>query len=437
MKTRTRPTWTWLPALTLALGLPLTPGCKNGGQSGDLSHDALGKTNSQPGNTADAGNPKPANGDPEPDATSDDPQAVSTGTSETSPSRESTVGWRKLPEPPLSGRVGAVVGSIGQRVVVVGGWTATCPPFADCVLPDAAPFTDGAMYDLDVGEWSPIADAPIGLRLATTTTAGNALYALSNCGEGPTCPASDTVLRYRGDADEWDELPHPDKSGYFGLIALVDELYAFSRSDESTTVPDYRWSPEDETWTALPDDPLPPVFDRFMVEHGGRIYLFGSPSDFNAEDTKLGARYDSDSDEWEELTPSGTMGYQVWSAGDLLYLNPHFGNSEGGIYDPVSDSWSPWSGLPHHDLAGVIDHDTATYEYDAGWVFDARNDSFVEILARPDSEAYDVTFARAGARGLVVFGGQVWVSDQGTDDPFSGEPLLVNDTWLWTPPDVR
>jgi hypothetical protein len=244
------------------------------------------------------------------------------------------------------------------------------------------------------------------------------------------------VLRYRSGADAWDQLPHPDPSGYFGLLAVADEIFAFSYSDESETVPDYRWLPGEDRWLALPDDPLPPVYDRFMVEHAGRVYLFGSPLAVSDEDTKLAASYDPETDVWEELTPSGTQGFQVWGAGELLYLNPHFSSAGGGIYDPERDVWSPWPDLPHHDLAGIIGEDDANYEYPDGWVFDTRDGAYLEIEPRPDaSEVYDVMIARAGALGLVVFGGQRWVSDDEPNEQVpSGEVQLLNDTWLWTPP---
>jgi hypothetical protein len=246
------------------------------------------------------------------------------------------------------------------------------------------------------------------------------------------------MLRYRRDADEWDELPRPEPTGYFDLAAVTDGMLAFNSSHENGPVPDYLWLLDEERWEALPDDPLPLLYDRTMLEHAGRIYLFGSPSGVGAEDSKLGASYDPATGVWEELTPSGTMGYPVWSAGELLYLNPHFSNAAGGIYDPVTDAWSPWPELPHHDLVGVIADDAASYEYAEGWVFDARNESFLQIEPRPsDIEVYDETIARAGLQNLFVFGGQTWVSDEASEDEFTGEAELLNDTWLWTPPGAR
>ena len=79
------------------------------------------------------------------------------------------------------------------------------------------------------------------------------------------------------------------------------------------------------------------------------------------------------------------------------------------------------------DAAGVVTADGATYEYSAGWVFDARDDSWFEVPDR-GGDAYDESVAAAG-QSLVVFGGQRW-SDDG--DEMDGE--LLAETWVFEPP---
>lgn len=334
--------------------------------------------------------------------------------------------WEALPAPPLSGRVGSAVAAVDGTLIVAGGWDFLCPPGASCVLSNSPPHADGAAYDLSTGQWSEISDAPVAFRTSPAAVSGNHVYVLSQCEPGPTCPAGHALLRYRSDTDEWDMLPAPDADGDHLLVAVTDGIVAYSTSDERGARPDYRFMTGDDAWTVLPDDPLAPMYDRFVVEYEGRLMLFGSPIDRGEMRTKLVAAFDPATETWEELAASGTQGYQVWLAGSLFYLNPHFGNAGGGVYDPGMDEWSPLPDPPHHDLAGIIGEDGAAYEYASGWVLDTRSGDWLEIQPRPDSlEVYDEVIAAGPTHTLVVFGGQTFSSGAGE---------LLNDTWLWTPP---
>jgi hypothetical protein len=296
------------------------------------------------------------------------------------------------------------------------------------VLPTVPPYADGAVYDLNAGQWKGISDAPVGFRDTAAAVVGSDVYALSQCDLAPTCPAGRALLRYRSDADEWDLLPGPDDTGDYRLVAVAGGVLAYSRSDESSSRPDQRFLVAENRWVALPDDPLPPVYDRFVVEYAGRFMSFGTPLGGGSTSTKLAAAYDPETGAWEGLRASGTLGYQVWRAGPLLYLNPHFRGAGGGIYDPDMNLWRPLPDPPHHDLAGVIGHDEASYEYASGWVLDTRTGGWLEIRPRPDgNEVYDAVTAAGPNQGMVVFGGQTWAS---------GDGRLVNDTWVWTPPAV-
>lgn len=360
------------------------------------------------------------------DATPGEPQPSSQGPSG---SPGDAGGWEQLPAPPLSGRTGALVAAVGDTIVVAGGWSFLCPPGADCTFPEVPPFADGAAYDVDSGEWRRIADAPVGFTGVASAVAGADLYALSQCELGPLCPAGRSLLRYRSGADEWDVLPGPEAGEVltgFGLIAVDDGVVAFSLSDEYESKADHRFVASEGRWEALPNDPLPEVYDRFLVEYGGRLMLFGSPRGSGNRQTKLAAAYEPGSGAWEERAASGTMGYQVWRAGERLYLNPHFRGGGGGVYDPALDRWSPFPAGPHHDMAGLIGADEAHYAYASGWVLDTRSGGWREIDERPDTrEVYDYQVAPGPDLALVVFGGQTWQS---------GEGELVNDIWRWRPP---
>src|SRR5688572_4346126 len=211
--------------------------------------------------------------------------ATSAPTAVTSSSAE----WEQLPEPPISGRVDALVASVGDSIVVAGGWNWLCPPGADCSQPETPPYADGAAYDLNAGRWRRIADAPVGLRALVSAVHERDIYALSQCEQHSTCPAGQTLLRYRSDDDAWEQLPAPPEPGLSGrgLVSVADGLVAFTLSDEVGTSPDYRFVVTEQRWVELPDDPLPPVYDRFVVEYAGRLLAFGTPLGDRDTRTKL------------------------------------------------------------------------------------------------------------------------------------------------------
>lgn len=340
--------------------------------------------------------------------------------------------WSRLPDPPLSGRTGAVVVAVDDRLVVAGGWNFLCPATADCALPASAPHVDGAAYDFATGEWAPIADAPIGFRIASSAVIGDDLYILSRCELSPSCPAAETMLRYRADTDMWKTFPAPTRRGLHRLAVVAGQVIAFSESDERAEVPDLRFDPDNAQWEALPDDPLPALYDRSAVGLNGRLQVFGSIVGASSTRTKLGAEYDFQTEEWTELAPSQTQGLQVWRGGSSLYLNPHFGKARGGVYDRATNSWSPLPEPPESsswrgDMAGLISAESATYESPEGWVLDSRTSAWIEVGPRPEAATvFDVQVGSVGLR-LAVFGGQIWNGDAGQ---------LVNHTWMWTPTQV-
>lgn len=339
--------------------------------------------------------------------------------------------WTKAPDAPLSGRVDALVATVGDTIVVSGGTDWLCPPGARCARPRTPPHADGAAYDLKAGRWRTIADAPAGFSSPSTAVVGHDVYALtlSPCDPGPTCAASRALLRYRSEADQWDTLQAPAELSSHRLVAVPDGVVAYRSSDEGGSTPDYRFLAGEDRWQALPDDPLPAVYDRFVVAYGERLMLFGTPIARGDSQTKLAAVYHPKTDAWETLAESRRQGYQVWRAGSLLYLNPHFGSSGGGIYDPSTNTWRPWPDLPHYDVAGIIADDGATYEYASGWVLDTRSGEWLEVGPRPDvNDVYDEAIAEGPDHGVVVFGGQTWSGGQGQ---------LVNQLWHWTPRGVK
>ncbi len=372
--------------------------------------------------------------------------AVSAGAG--APVREAR--WEQLPDPPLSGRLASMVASIGDRIYVAGGWDFLCPPGASCVAPTDPPFRDGALFSLETGEWSAIADAPLGVMPMATAVFGEDIYVANACVVESDCPDGESMLRYRSADDAWEVLPGVEDGGIPGdkLLATDGGVVAYWSTEERGERTDHRFLPGEERWAPLPDDPLPALYDRFMVEHEGRLYLFGSPVARGEERTKLAAVYDPGTDAWQELSDAGTQGYQVWRIGARMYLNPHFGRNAGpgGVYEPGSDTWEHLPEPPdvdswRNDMAGILGHDEAFYEYANGWVLDTRDDTWLEIEPHPDvavdirddgipappnqtTGIYQQVVAVGPDRTLILFGGERWIG---------GEGELFTNTWQWTP----
>ncbi len=350
--------------------------------------------------------------------------------------------WRKLPNAPLTSRDHAVVVGVGGRMLVVGGWEYLCPPMADCATPEAPLLRDGAVYDPDTDSWSTIAPAPFGLRrheYATAALQGSA-YLISGCADGPACDARPRLLSYDLVGDRWTDhgpVPGPNHSRQVAPVGRT--LLVYSGSDEGGEVADLVFDPDRSTWTALPDDPLPRSFDRFIVPAGDHLVLTGSSiaaPESGQDSTQLAARLDGS--KWTKLPNAPGQGYQLFPTDRGPLLNGHFIDEPGWILDP--DTWT-WSALPegesgHNDLSGVLNRDLATYDIPNSvgqmastnrlFVYDSRTEAFVTIPAPPGREdVYDDSSTALG-RDLFVFGGQRWTGDGLTDD---GE--LVGDAWLW------
>ena len=358
-----------------------------------------------------------------------------------------TEAWRRLPDAPLTSRNHAVVVGVGERMLVVGGWEFLCPPTADCATPEAPLLTDGAVYSPDTDSWSTIAPAPFGLRrqeYAAAALQGSA-YLISGCAAGPTCDARPRLLSYDLVGDRWaDHGPVPGPKHDRQVAPVGRTLLVYSGSDEGGEVADLVFDPERSTWTALPDDPLPRTFDRFIVPAGGHLVLTGSSSaalESGEDSAKLAARLDADGSEWTRLPNAPGQGYQLLPTDRGPLLNGHFIDEPGWILDP--DTWT-WSVLPervseHNDLSGVLNRDLATYDIPNSLgqmastnrlvVYDSRTEAFVTIPAPPGREdVYDDSSTALG-RDLFVFGGQRW-----TGDGLTGDGELVGDAWLWTAP---
>jgi hypothetical protein len=211
-------------------------------------------------------------------------------------------------------------------------------------------------------------------------------------------------------------------------VPVGGRLLVLADTDEYGERPDHLYDPTTGRWEEVPDDPLPRVYDRWAVDGGDRLLVFGSPTSTEAE-TKLGAAYDLATGSWRRLPDAPGAGYQVWRSGDEAWLNPHFGSEGGGVLDLRTDTWRPFPGAPEDlgedealDLAGVIGWGDGAYEYSSGLVRDTQRDRWLRIR-KQTSVTYDERLTTLGDT-LVVFGGQRWQDSDGE---------LLAETWIWRP----
>lgn len=355
-------------------------------------------------------------------------------------------GWRQLPEPPLSPRTDPVVVGIGDSMLVVGGWEFICPPNADCATPSEPLLGDGAVYDAATGSWRTVAPPPFGIRgPRAAAVLDDTAYLLTTCASGPACDAPLRLLSYDLADDRWTDhgpLPGPERGAR--VMALDRTVLAYTDASALGRVPDVVFDPQTSTWTELPADPLPAVFDRHMVQVDNQLVVAGSampPPGSEEPPRKVAARLDLAGGTWSALPDAPGSAYQLFPTDDGPLLAGHFGDDDSSwLLDP--GSWT-WTATPDHGdrtegVSGVLDRDRATYDVTGTLglsdpsrrpaVYDSVADAFVVVPPPPNGDDVYGESSTALGRDLFLFGGQRWTAGDGA----SGE--LVRDAWLWTAP---
>ena len=324
----------------------------------------------------------------------------------------------------------------GSEVIVAGGWDVLCPPNAKCPPPDQA-FSDGAAFNPATGQWRSTTPAPVGFADAgpsTVAMVGTDMFVLT---DRPT-PGERVLLRYAVDEDRWEQVAGlPTDAGRLVVAATVigdrpvdPLLVVYHDSDEFEPGPDYVGRASGTTWFALPDDGLPPSFDRRIVAIGYELYLFAKPvpgpGDPGSSEVVV-RRYGFGGAEWEAVSSIGRTGYQAWRVAGEIILNPHDADATGGVYIRGNDTWRDLPNDPAHprpdDLAGVYGFNEAVFEYASGWVLDQLRQTWVEIPPVDDRAS---TSVGAVGRNLFIFGGDRWPTD--------APGVLLGDAWFWVPP---
>lgn len=148
------------------------------------------------------------------------PEVAAPTTSPTvSEAHSSAPTWTLAARSPLSPRWGAQTAWVGDRLIVVGGFTALpCPGEIYCELSRAA--RDGAAYDPESNAWSPIARAPVPVTADFHAVVDDYLVVLSRGG----------VVAYDASHDRWlpirELFPDFRLRQSWSLTAVGDRLYS-------------------------------------------------------------------------------------------------------------------------------------------------------------------------------------------------------------------
>jgi hypothetical protein len=275
--------------------------------------------------------------------------------------------WGELPESPLTARRDSVGAWVGDRFVIVGGWSdRPCPPTADCAYGESAQ-RDGASYNPYTDMWQRIAPAPVPVSQYSSVVVGGDLYLfafdVANGGleVGPDGQVPLSFLRYTPKTDAWTTLPSPPSGGV--LIAAGDRVLSIAGSDEIVDAVDAVYDPDSSSWTALPDDPLGRSYDREAVWLDNQLVLGANALDrvdAGSDEPAVVrlATLDSSLTTWTILPDSDITGIgPLAAAGRVVF--PFYGvtadgialsagqpYAEGGIFNPADQSWSALPDLP-------------------------------------------------------------------------------------------
>ncbi len=247
-------------------------------------------------------------------------------------------GWAQLPQSPLGLRTGATAATIGDDIVVAGGTRNFCPAVAGCLARDDPGLTSGAAFRLGTQTWRSIAPAPVGFRNVEATVVGGAMFLFTWQRCLPACDGSSPLLlRYRPALDVWDVRPTPSGLRGYALAAAGDGLVAYASGSDPGAQTDWRLDLANNTWSQLPDDPLPPVVERQVVVAGDDLLLFGTRSNTHGlgPPPVVGARLDAATGNWTELPQAPSPGTQAWAIDGRMVLIPMgAGLGAGGVFVP-------------------------------------------------------------------------------------------------------
>ncbi len=175
--------------------------------------------------------------------------------------------------------------------------------------------------------------------VAASASLGVTVPAAADLGPLPTLPAAGCT------DDTWSPMALKTPSRRYHQVEVWTgaEMLLWggtSEYDQRQPVDAWRYNPATDTWTRLPDDPSPQL--DFNGNHTG---VWSGTELILMDGTTNGRRLNPTTGVWRSVSP-GPVGYDtttpaVWTGTRMLLW--HTGWAAGGLYDPVSDTWSAMS----------------------------------------------------------------------------------------------
>ncbi len=228
----------------------------------------------------------------------------------------------------------------------------------------------------EVGHWEPRASMPLRVDEPRGVSIDNKIYILGGIDDTGMGPLG-VVLVYDDETDSWEERAKMPTPGHHLMVSKYKgKIYVFGGFDLSDTVFAWRaidnaweYSPDTDTWKALPPMPAGPRGAGEAVEVDGKIYVIGGAGplpgqdpamEFNGTHAVVGTTevYDIASNSWSTVTamPTARNHFHASATNGKIYA---FGGRVGSAYivhssntdiveeyNPETDSWTLKKPMP-------------------------------------------------------------------------------------------
>ena len=258
----------------------------------------------------------------------------------------------------------------------------------------------GGRYNPATNTWSAIsmANGPSSLDAVVSQWTGSEWIVWGSYGDDPDDASASSVhynagWRYNPISNSWSSMSRSGAPGPF---------YTY----DSTKSPLYGW-----TGTQL-------------IVFGGRPYINNSFGDYS----NAGYAYRPASDSWEAFSSSnapsarGGQSYAShWTGTELLFLGGYNDNgslTDGGLYNPATNTWSSVAALP--DSVGSIDQDDFVAEgqhallTDYGWHLNCATRAWTQFSDVPARNFINSFAADVQGSELRILSGGLFETSQGT-----------------------
>ncbi len=316
---------------------------------------------------------------------------------------------------------------------------------AAAATPPASVPTENCHYDT----WTPLGGVPSPLWNPTAVWTGTEMIVW---GGG----FRNTGGRYNPATDTWvpvTDYNAPIVRNAHTAVWTGTEMIIWGGNNNTTTINSGgRYDPVSDTWTATSELGAPsPREEHTAIWTGTEMIVWGGKSGYSA--TYSGGIYDPESDSWRPMTSGPSSRWRhtavwtgsemiVWGGFNYIPYSGHYWYSDGGIYEPLSDTWrwlsgpgergyhsAVWTGSEMIIWGGVWGGSDGTNIRVDGYRYDPATGGWATMLALPFSPPYRPT-AVWTSREMILWGGRDWNTGQDSKAGFRYSPSA--DSWVAT-----